>query len=327
MKHLSTLLKFGATVALFWFVLSKVDIADLAARLTVTQIAVALAAGLGAVSVQALVAAIRLMLCVRLLGGEVTTRGAWVACQYGGFFSHTPISFVGGDAMRIWHLVKLDVPLADSAKAVVVDRALGFMAMMSFVIVTSPLLYSAIRDVTMLTGYVILVTIGAAAIVAFLLLGGVRPIPTRSRILRWIAEFATVSRYLAVRPRLAAEAFLLALTVSVLNVIAIWGIALGYSGEVGFITALAATPVVFLIAMVPISVAGWGLREGAFVVAFGLFGVPASAALSISVTFGIAVLLAYSPAAVLLVMARRQTSAPGKDEEYAPASAPPPGRS
>lgn len=320
MKNLSTLLKIAATAALFWFVFSRVDVGELAAKLTPRQIIVALVAGAVVVSLQAFVAAHRLRLCARLMGHEIKTLGTWVACQYGGLFSHTPISFVGGDAVRIWHLVKLGLPLPDSAKTVVVDRALGFMGMMTLVIATSPLLSSVITDAGMWAGYVLLVAIGAAAVVTFFVLGRLRPISTRFRVLRWIVEFATVSRYLAAHPALAAQAFAVAFVVTCFNVIAIWTIGLGYSAETGLVTTFAAAPVVFLISMIPISVAGWGLREGAFVVAFGLFGIPAADSLTVSITFGVAVLLAYSPAAVLLVLARRDASDSTKSAGYAPAS-------
>lgn len=38
--------------------------------------------------------------------------------------------------------------------------------------------------------------------------------------------------------------------------------------------------------MIPISIAGWGVREGAMVVGLGLVGVSSSTALSVSLLFG-----------------------------------------
>jgi len=288
---------------------------------------VAIAVGVAVISLQVLIAAMRLRYSVRLLGHNVRMQGSWVACQFGGFFSHTPISFVGGDAVRVWHLNRLGVPLAEAAKAVVLDRALGFLGMMTLVILTTPMLYGAIRDPRMWLGFLFLLGLGVGASVVFIVLGGVRSIPTGgARVVRWIAEFATVARYLVAHPTRATKAFLLGLAMTFLNIAAIWAIERAYFAEIGFAVVLAAASVSFLIAMVPISVAGWGLREGAFVVAFGLFGVPASFALAVSITFGIAVLLAYSPAAVLFVLARR-SSAKATGAECAPASAPRQGHS
>jgi hypothetical protein len=46
-------------------------------------------------------------------------------------------------------------------------------------------------------------------------------------------------------------------------------------------------PAIMEIAMLPISLAGWGLREGAAVVAFGALGLPADQALGASIAFGL----------------------------------------
>jgi len=50
-------------------------------------------------------------------------------------------------------------------------------------------------------------------------------------------------------------------------------------------------PIAMLIAMVPISFASWGVREASLIFFLGLASVPAEAALSISVAFGLSRLL------------------------------------
>jgi uncharacterized protein (TIRG00374 family) len=278
-------------------------------------------------AVQSMVAASRLQICIRLLGYELSRFNAWTACQFGGLFSHTPMSFVGGDAMRVWHLVRSAVPLSEATKAVLLDRALGFMGMMALVLATLPGFYSAIEDPAMRNGYLALIALGLSAALAFIALGRVRLAPHAVRAIRALAEFATVSRYLSRRGAETAKAMALAVLVNAMNGCAIWAIALAYDAGVDFYAAMIASPVVFLVAMVPISVAGWGLREGAFVVAFGLFAVSSADALAVSVTFGIAVLLAYSPAAALLVLARRRIALGPTAERYGPTSSQPTARS
>jgi uncharacterized membrane protein YbhN (UPF0104 family) len=55
-------------------------------------------------------------------------------------------------------------------------------------------------------------------------------------------------------------------------------------------------PPVTLIQLVPVSLAGWGVREAALVVALGWFGVPAEMALAISVLVGLCLILWACPA-------------------------------
>jgi hypothetical protein len=54
-------------------------------------------------------------------------------------------------------------------------------------------------------------------------------------------------------------------------------------------------PPVTLLQLVPISLAGWGVREAALVVALGWFGARAEAALAISVLVGLCLILVGLP--------------------------------
>jgi hypothetical protein len=65
--------------------------------------------------------------------------------------------------------------------------------------------------------------------------------------------------------------------------------------KVALVTVLFLFPFVQLLSMLPISFAGWGLREGAMVVAFRLAGVPADAALGASILFGLCLFAASLP--------------------------------
>ena len=63
-------------------------------------------------------------------------------------------------------------------------------------------------------------------------------------------------------------------------------------------------PVVILLSAIPISIAGWGVREGLMVIGLGLVGIKPSDALSLSILFGLISLVAYLPAALLFFFGR-----------------------
>src|SRR3954465_296445 len=65
-------------------------------------------------------------------------------------------------------------------------------------------------------------------------------------------------------------------------------------------------PAIMEIAMLPISLAGWGVREGAAVVAFGALGLPADYALGASVAFGLTVAAVSMLGGILWLVDRRQ---------------------
>jgi uncharacterized membrane protein YbhN (UPF0104 family) len=54
-----------------------------------------------------------------------------------------------------------------------------------------------------------------------------------------------------------------------------------------------------MVTLIPISIAGWGVRESAMVVAFGLIQVPRSDAIAVSLLFGMTLLVTGLPGGVL----------------------------
>ena len=69
--------------------------------------------------------------------------------------------------------------------------------------------------------------------------------------------------------------------------------------DVRLLDCILLVPPVILVTVVPISIAGWGVREGAMVVAFGFIGVPASAAFAVSVLFGLTLAAASLPGSLI----------------------------
>jgi glycosyltransferase 2 family protein len=65
-------------------------------------------------------------------------------------------------------------------------------------------------------------------------------------------------------------------------------------------------PAVVEITMLPISLAGWGVREGAAVVAFGALGLPADQALGASIAFGLTLAAVSMLGGILWLVDRRQ---------------------
>jgi hypothetical protein len=61
-------------------------------------------------------------------------------------------------------------------------------------------------------------------------------------------------------------------------------------------------PTVLLVSMLPISIGGWGVREGAMVVALHGFGISAEDALLPSVLFGLCAVAATLPGGILWII-------------------------
>jgi hypothetical protein len=80
---------------------------------------------------------------------------------------------------------------------------------------------------------------------------------------------------------------LLSLFVHVLSVMIAWCAVRAISASADFEELFMLTPPILLITMVPISIAGWGLREATMMVAFGYAGLSQTEGTVVSILFGL----------------------------------------
>jgi hypothetical protein len=107
---------------------------------------------------------------------------------------------------------------------------------------------------------------------------------------------------------LAIQLFGISVLGHVLASLALFALAQGLGAPLTAWQCLALLPAVILITLIPLSFAGWGIREGAMVILLGYVGVTPILALSLSVLFGVALLAASLPGLVLWLLGwpRRQ---------------------
>ena len=64
-------------------------------------------------------------------------------------------------------------------------------------------------------------------------------------------------------------------------------------------------PLVLLISTIPVSIAGWGVREAAMVTAFSTVGIEATDSLLVSIAFGLSLTVMSLPGGVVWLASRR----------------------
>jgi uncharacterized membrane protein YbhN (UPF0104 family) len=99
-------------------------------------------------------------------------------------------------------------------------------------------------------------------------------------------RFGTLVRFLLVQS--ACRGLLLgsALLIHLVTAAACYALARGVGAQLSVLDAGILIPPVVLLTAVPISISGWGVREGAMVACLGLAGVPSEEALSVSLLLG-----------------------------------------
>ena len=121
----------------------------------------------------------------------------------------------------------------------------------------------------------------------------------RLRLIAPLAELSRGSRRLFTKPaRCGVVLGLSALTIG-LTILAFKLVADGIGSRLSFGSWLAIVPPVTLLQLLPISLAGWGVREVALVVMLASFGVPTEAALATSVLLGFCLIVIGLPGGLI----------------------------
>jgi glycosyltransferase 2 family protein len=288
------LLKLAITAFILVFFIRQFDIRSMLHFLA-TISPYAICAAVMAVLAQSLAAAGRLVMIVSRFGPRFKLGDSYRLTLESMFFNQTFVSFLGGDALRIWRIRRLGLPLPQATSAVILDRLIGTVVNHAFLLATLPWFLTSEVTSSIKIILVLLAIAGLTAFAIFLLLGSksqvsvlnLLPVWIRTSVVtRIIVETSTTGRDL-LASRIPGV-FVLSALISAINIVTFAVILTG----MGVNPTLAAAcglvvPAILEIAMLPISLAGWGVREAAAVMAFGAIGLPADQALAASIAFGL----------------------------------------
>jgi uncharacterized membrane protein YbhN (UPF0104 family) len=190
----------------------------------------------------------------------------------GTFFNQTLPSTIGGDAVRLW-LVSRSAGWRRATYSVLVDRAIGLIALAVVVVSSLPWSYWLISNEK---GRIALVLVDFAAMstgLGFLLLGSL-PWPWLKTWwpTRHIHACSMLTRQALFDYRSGLRIAALSFSVHVLNVVSVWCAVRSISAPATFAQLFMLVPPIVLITMLPISIAGWGVREATMMIAFGYAG-------------------------------------------------------
>jgi glycosyltransferase 2 family protein len=246
------------------------------------------AAALGALVVQIAIAGQRWAWIASRLGAVLPLGRAIRYSFVGTFFNQALPSTVGGDAMRVWLLGRADRHWKRAFHTVIVDRAagVGFLA-----VVVAACLPWSLELIAAPEGRAAVMVIGlggVAGLVIGLALGFVTPSGRLAawRPARFVLEIGHAARAALLDRSRGLGIALISILIHLLTVGAAWCLARAIAISPNALNMLILIPPVMLISMIPISIGGWGIREGAMVVAFGYAGIEPSQALAVSVLLG-----------------------------------------
>lgn len=294
-------IKTAVSVALLWLLFSTYDISDAMDRIYAVDtgfLALAVAAELSAICL----ATVRWRIILAAMGLRLAYPSALLILYIGLFFNQVLPSNLGGDAMRVWRLVKRGSDMVYAIGSVMLDRIIALLALVVLVFACLPFAPSLTEDPLLLRVLIGIFAVTAAGLVFLMSFDRLLPLT------RWLLPEALIPRLVRLsgdirRFLLGLSASLPALAISLVNhvilVAMLYALARGLHIKVGFVECLVLMPPVVLISMLPISFAGWGVREGAMIAALGFVGVPPGEAIALSVIFGLILVLTSLPGGII----------------------------
>lgn len=211
----------------------------------------------------------------------------------GAFFSQIFFS-LSGEAMRTWYLRKKTPSLLDTTSIVLLDRIAGFIALSCLYFGSLYSLRLLVDDAKLLSG------LGFIDASCFVLIAGfvfcilyvdkfrLKPFNPLQHLL------VTAKQVLSFRDKavlILATGFVINLS----NVLVLYIAGTIYGISLNFTDYLIISTPAFIISTIPITVAGWGVRESAIVLGFSLMKVNSNTSMAMSLTFGLACIAASLP--------------------------------
>jgi glycosyltransferase 2 family protein len=286
-RHLAFAIKILISALLLYFSVRTVDLRTVGRRLGGANFEW-LAVIFFLLTLQVPLLGVRWREIAAVCGARLTIAQAVRYTWIGLFFGQVLPSTAGGDAVRIWLMGRGGHGWSTAIYSVLIDRVVGVSAMAAIVVLCLPWTLQLIHDPAARSALV-LIAFGALGGVAVFLACGASPFQV---IERWRLgrHLATASRmaWRVCRTAVGLRVGALAVAGHLLTVAAMWAGAMAVGGSVSFADVLLLVLPVLLIATLPVSIAGWGIRESAMVLAFAYAGLPRGDGLMVSILFGLA---------------------------------------
>lgn len=283
--------KVTVTVALLAWLLSTIDWSELVARMTgISPGPLLLAVFLLFIIIVPV--ARRWHLIVLALEGHISFAQAFRMVLMTVLLNQSVPSNLGGDAYRIVATSRTGMPWKRATLAAIVDRLIALLAL-AIVALFGVL---SLLNLAGLEYHRYIAIAGTGAIICGAMLAWLF---FRSNLAEKLAEkvelFGRLRSALAALlddPAEAAYLLLLSIVVQFVTIAAMSLVAIDTGVAVPLLPMLAVCALGLLIARLPVSYGGWGVREGTLVLGFAPFGVTREAALAASITYGLTELAA-----------------------------------
>jgi len=187
-----------------------------------------------------------------------------------GFFSNFLPSTIGGDSYKVLKLRK-KIGVKNVLESVIFDRFSGVLGLIIFCAIFSKIIFKTTNNFY-LSFFSIFLLIGIIVFIIIVTLLDKNSFKIINYLKNILKKFYRKSLYL----------ILLSFCFLTLGAISLWVYYFMFGYKINFLIILSFYCLIQIINMLPISINGWGIREGLSIYLFSLIGIPMEISLSIS---------------------------------------------
>jgi uncharacterized membrane protein YbhN (UPF0104 family) len=285
-RILLSTIKILVSAALLYLALRKVNLSELASRINIASLGW-IGVAIAMTFLQIFVGVLRWREISAECGAPLATRQAMRFNLIGAFFNQTLPSSIGGDAVRLWLVARGGAGWRAATYSIFVDRAIGLIALAIIIVASLPWSYSLIGDPHGRSALLFVDFAALAGGVGFLVLGRLRwPWLRRWWGTHHLHACSVIANRVIFSREHGPAVAVLSILVHVLAVVIAWCVVQSIAAPVLFGQIFQLVPPVMLITMLPISIAGWGVREATMGLAFGYAGLMTNEGVNVSLLYG-----------------------------------------
>jgi uncharacterized protein (TIRG00374 family) len=209
----------------------------------------------------------------------------------GAFFNLFLPTVIGGDIVRGYLIYKLTRGHDASIASILVDRLTGFAALILISVIALTCAYGTLNDPQVAFGILAIAACFAGVMLVLLnrrltaRASGLLSVIGLARFQAKLQGLVDALRRYRRHHRALAQAFLLSALLQALIIVTYYLIGVGLNLGVPLLYFFLFVPLITAVAMLPVSVAGLGVREGGVIYFFGKVGVDAATALGMSLVW------------------------------------------
>jgi uncharacterized protein (TIRG00374 family) len=287
------LLKAGITLGLFYALVTRIDLNATVGLMAATDWRSILGI-VGVMVLQVIVAVFRWYRIMISKGVQISVRRSARYFWLGLFFNQLLPSSIGGDAIRGYCLVRDGQSVGRATLSVLLDRILGMAGLVVLIALAIPYAMNLINNPEMQWGMMSALLVVIAGFIAILFIDIFTRRFSSWRVMKGLTTLASDARQL-LGSRQGLGLVLFSVLIHILSIVVVGMLSSALSIKVDWIALTIIVPVTTLLITIPLSIAGWGVREGVMVVGLGYVGIAPEEALALSILYGLLTLVVALP--------------------------------